>query len=89
MIIKTLIQGEYEQYEDKKEQIEQDIRDQLRAKNILPLECSVAVSTTFEFFSFDSKNIEVIRRICKHLILVFWSRALVFVRIIVPLFSRR
>ena len=52
MIIKTLIQGEYEQYEDKKEQIEQDIRDQLRAKNILPLECSVAVRTTFEFLFF-------------------------------------
>ncbi len=47
MIIKTLIQGEYEQYEDKKEKIEQEIREQLRAKNILPLECSVAVSTTF------------------------------------------
>ncbi|CBY33684.1 unnamed protein product [Oikopleura dioica] len=44
MIIKTLIQGEYEQYEDKKEKIEQEIREQLRAKNILPLECSVAVS---------------------------------------------
>ena len=54
MIIKTLIQGEYEQYEDKKEKIEQDIRDQLRAKNILPLECSVAVSTTFFDLEFSS-----------------------------------
>lgn len=49
LIIKTLIEGEYEDYSDQKDTLQQAINDEIQKKNISAIETGITVSFLTKF----------------------------------------